>query len=126
MNRSGDAVSAARDYFNLSLDDILLVSDDVDLPVGTIRMRASGSAGGHKGLEDCLKKLGGSAISRLRVGVGRSDGGADTADYVLSAPITEEKEELRSSARSAAKAAELWLKVGPELAMNEVNKEMWS
>lgn len=81
MNLSGDAVAELKKYFKLSLNDILIVLDDIDLPKGKIRFRENGSAGTHNGLRDIIKKVG--ETPRLRIGIGRPDN-MDLKDYVLS------------------------------------------
>ena len=83
MNRSGQAVLEVVQFYKLPLSDLLVISDDLDLPVGRVRMRAKGSAGGHKGLGDIIQRLGSDEFARIRIGIGRPDRG-DAVDYVLS------------------------------------------
>ena len=89
MNRSGSAVAKAMAFYKLSVGGLLVVSDDMALAVGAIRLRAKGSAGGHNGLADVIEKIGTNQFSRLRVGIGQSDR-EDDMDYVLSRPSERE------------------------------------
>ena len=84
MNLSGFAVSRLRQFFQIELADILVVVDEVALPLGRLRARAHGSAGGHNGLKSIVEQLGTNEFARLRVGVGRGDSRRDLADHVLS------------------------------------------
>lgn len=123
MNRSGDAVGQAVRWHKADArQDVLVILDDVDLPLGRLRMRAGGGSGGHRGLENVLQVLGTPDFTRLRVGVGRPRHPEHpTADHVLSAPTGEEATTFREALDQAADAVEWWLKIGTELAMNKVN-----
>lgn len=101
-----------------SASDLLVVADDVDLPLGRLRLRRSGSAGGHNGLRSIIDALGGGEFARLRVGIGR-DG--ETVDHVLSTFRRSEQEVARTAVEEAADAAELWLREGIDAAMNAFN-----
>ena len=119
MNRSGRAVLAAGRFYKLELDDLLVVSDDVALPVGRVRIRADGSSGGHNGLQDVIDRLGSDAWCRLRVGIGMPVG--DPSAYVLSR-FDEADVELMHRARCwAADAVECWIEHGSDLAMTRFN-----
>jgi PTH1 family peptidyl-tRNA hydrolase len=125
MNRSGAAVAEA--VRELSLDDpesdLLVVFDDVDLPFGRLRLRASGGAGGHRGLADVLLHLDRRDVPRLRFGVGRPPGSLETADHVL-APFSEaEAEQLPAAIGRATEAAVAALRDGVTAAMNVFNRE---
>jgi peptidyl-tRNA hydrolase, PTH1 family len=95
MNLSGQAVRAAADYFKILPADILVVSDDMDIPLFKIRIREQGSAGGHNGLKSIIDHLGTNAFNRLRIGIERPEG-MDAKDYVLSNFSKAEKKELES------------------------------
>ena len=104
--------------------DILIVCDDVNIPLGTLRLRASGGAGGHHGLESCLEHLGTDAVARLRVGVGREPLPKDLTDFVLSAFDPEEQPVLAQALDRAVEACEMWDRKGIDAAMNQVNPKL--
>ncbi|NPA90182.1 MAG: aminoacyl-tRNA hydrolase [Chloroflexi bacterium] len=121
MNLSGEAVGPIVRFYKVPLEHILVVYDDMDLPLGTLRLRAKGGSGGHKGIRSIIQHLHSEAFPRLRVGIGRPPGRMDPADFVLS-PFTPEEEETMALVREkAADAVELWLREGTEKAMNRVN-----
>ncbi|NRA10182.1 MAG: aminoacyl-tRNA hydrolase, partial [Myxococcales bacterium] len=127
MNRSGGAVQAAvRDLGIRDCErDLLVVFDDVDLPFGQLRVRASGGAGGHRGLADVLEglgELGVEEVPRLRFGVGRSESGGDTADYVLEPFSSVEESQLPERLSEAAEALRVALGEGIPAAMNRFNR----
>jgi PTH1 family peptidyl-tRNA hydrolase len=122
MNLSGGPVrSALRQTAADPATDLLVVTDDVDLPLGRLRLRREGSAGGHNGLRDIIAALGGNEFSRLRVGIGRSGASRDTVDHVLATFKPGERELADASIATAADAVETWLRDGIEAAMNEFN-----
>jgi PTH1 family peptidyl-tRNA hydrolase len=121
MNRSGASVLAARDFFKLDLSDLLVVCDDFSLPLAKIRIRAKGSSGGQKGLEDVIRRLGSNEFSRLRIGIGSPPEQWDVADYVLSKFTTEERDEVDTAIQRAADAAEEWMREGIDKCMNHYN-----
>jgi peptidyl-tRNA hydrolase, PTH1 family len=119
MNQSGPPLRAALRNANATYEsDLLVVTDDVDLPLGKLRLRRGGSAGGHNGLRDIIETLGTDQFSRLRVGIGRS---GETVDHVLSTFKRDEEELAREAIAAAADAVERWLVEGVEAAMNEFN-----
>lgn len=120
MNLSGRSVAAVLRFYKLPLTDLLIVSDDLDLPVGQIRMRANGSAGGQKGLADAIQKLGSQDFARLRIGIGKVHR-AQTVDHVLSTFAPDEREDADFSVIAAADACELWVREGVTAAMNRFN-----
>ncbi|WP_366923349.1 aminoacyl-tRNA hydrolase [Metallumcola ferriviriculae] len=120
MNLSGEAVSEVYRYFKLSLQDLIVVYDDLDLPLGKIRIRPSGGAGGHKGLASIIQHLGSEDIVRVRVGVGRSERD-DTVDYVLSVFDDEQWEVIKPALGNAAKAVTALISEPADIVMNEFN-----
>ena len=121
MNLSGASLLAARDFYKIDNDDILVLCDDFQLPTGTIRLRASGSAGGQNGLADVLARLGTTGIPRLRIGIGPVASGWKTADFVLGRFPKDERDTVNSALERAADAAEEWVALGIEAAMNRYN-----
>ncbi len=119
MNRSGRAVLAVGRFYKLELDELLVVTDDVALPVGRLRMRIAGSAGGHNGLQDIIDRLGDDAWCRLRIGIGEPVGVASS--YVLSRFDSEEERIMERARRRGADAVECWIEKGPELTMTRFN-----
>ncbi len=106
MNNSGEAVRAAMDYYKLSTERILVVYDDISLPVGKLRIRPSGSAGGHNGIKSIIEHIGSQDFPRIKIGVGQKPHPEmDLADWVLSAFSAEERETLSEKFESACKAA---------------------
>ena len=108
MNLSGTSVLAARDFYKLKNEDVLVVCDDLNLPLGKLRARANGSAGGQKGLDDILRRLGGQDVPRLRIGIGAPLPGRDAVDFVLNRFSAEEQTEIEIAARYGADAVEIW------------------
>lgn len=106
MNLSGDSVMELKKYFKVSLDDILIVLDDIDMPKGKIRFRQTGSAGTHNGLRDIVNKVG--STPRLRIGIGR-DSNMDLKDYVLSTIDPTSKEILLKSYSNACELIEKFI-----------------
>lgn len=121
MNASGEAVSPLMAFYKITPADILVISDDLDLPVGRIRLRAEGSAGGQKGVASIIKQLGTDVFARLRVGIGRPPGQMDPADYVLQPFSAEQEKEMLFVRQRAADAIEAWLAQGITAAMNQFN-----
>lgn len=122
MNKSGLTVGEALRFYKLEpADDLLIVVDDVNLPLGGIRLRARGGDGGHNGLADVARAAGGDAYARLRVGVDSKPQGASQVGYVLGRFTQEQGETLKPALASAADAAEFWAKDGIVEAMNRFN-----
>lgn len=121
MNAAGPAVAALARFYQVAPADMLVVYDDLDLPLGKIRLRPKGSSGGHNGVKSLIQHLGTQAFPRLRVGIGRPIGQMDPADYVLQ-DFSPEQEEVMAQARErAVRAIERWLEAGIVEAMNEFN-----
>lgn len=126
MNRSGQSVAEAVRFYKIALADVLVIVDDIYLPVGALRLRPGGGDGGHNGLEDLQRALGSDAYPRLRVGVGlRPDGGKppfmDQADFVLAKMSEEDEPYYADGLDKAAKAAEAFASKGLAAAMNTFN-----
>jgi peptidyl-tRNA hydrolase, PTH1 family len=120
MNLSGDAVGRIAAFHKLTPADVLVVVDEVQLPVGRVRVRRSGSAGGHNGLKSIIQHIG-TDFPRLRIGVGRGDPNWDLADHVLSRFARDEREAVADAVQRAADAAELFVDDGVEAVMNRFN-----
>jgi PTH1 family peptidyl-tRNA hydrolase len=122
MNRSGEAVRGLVRRYGVQPQEVLVIYDDVDLPVGTIRIRPRGSSGGHHGMASVLEALGTSEIPRVRVGIGRPRG--EAAEYVLSRFSSEERPLIEEAMERAADAVEAILREGMEAAMNRYNRRV--
>lgn len=122
MNLSGEAVGEAAKFYKIAPDRVLVISDDVDLPLGKLRIRTGGSAGGHNGLKSIIQHLGSDQFPRLKVGVGeRPHPGYDMADWVLSRFQGEDRKVMDEAVKRAADAVECFLRDGPQKAMNRYN-----
>jgi peptidyl-tRNA hydrolase, PTH1 family len=105
MNLSGESVLACVQFFKLDLEDVLVISDDVDRPAGTLRYRASGGHGGHNGLRSIIQLCGSNQFHRIKIGIGRPEGKKAVADYVLGNP----PEEIKISVNNAIEAVDQYL-----------------
>ena len=121
MNRSGQAVQSAGRFYKLSLDDLLVMTDDMALPTGRLWMRVRGSSGNHNGLQDVIDRVGDDAWCRLRIGIGDPVGNPSV--YVLSRFSESEGEVMSAARQRAADAAECWIEHGAELTMTRFNGE---
>ena len=122
MNLSGEAVGEAARFYKLDAAHVLVISDDVDLPLGKLRIRTGGSAGGHNGLKSIIQHLGTDQFPRLKVGVGgKPHPDYDMADWVLGKLQGEDKKVLDEAVKRAADAVECFLREGPQRAMNRFN-----
>ncbi|MGI6575803.1 MAG: aminoacyl-tRNA hydrolase [bacterium] len=121
MNRSGQAVALLLRYFGIGTADLLVICDDVNLPLGKIRLRPRGSAGGHNGVASIIDHLGTEDFPRLRLGIGSPPDNITMPDYVLAQFPAGEKEEVALMLHKAGYAVELFLQVGLTAAMNKVN-----
>jgi PTH1 family peptidyl-tRNA hydrolase len=122
MNRSGEAVAAIASFYKIASEEILIVLDDFALPLGRLRLRTQGSAGGHNGLESVLEHFGSDAVPRLRVGIGSAPSVGAT-DYVLGRFFEEEQPLLDATLRRAADAVKCAIDKGLIAAMNLFNQQ---
>jgi peptidyl-tRNA hydrolase, PTH1 family len=122
MNASGQAVAALAQFYQLPLERILVAVDDADLPLGQLRLRPSGSSGGHHGLESIERQLGTRGYPRLRLGIGRrAEDGRQITDYVLGRFLAGERDTVNEILARAGEQAQCWLKAGIQEAMNRFN-----
>jgi PTH1 family peptidyl-tRNA hydrolase len=121
MNESGKSVAAAVEFYKLELADLLVICDDLSLPVAKLRFRSKGTAGGQKGLQDILRRLGTDEAPRLRIGIGPPPPGWDAADYVLGKFTADEVPQIEDAVTEAATAVEVWVKDGAAECMNQFN-----
>ncbi|MDR1299133.1 MAG: aminoacyl-tRNA hydrolase [Oscillospiraceae bacterium] len=122
MNLSGDAVWEAMSFYKIPLGNIIVVSDDIALPLGALRIRGAGSSGGHNGLKDIMAKCGGEGFPRVKIGVGAPpENGGDVLDWVLSKFSSADIEAIDAVLERAVLAVEKIISSGVERAMNEFN-----
>lgn len=121
MNRSGQSVAAAASFYQVALSDVLVVCDDFNLPLGTLRFRSQGSAGGQKGLQDIIRRLGTEQFNRLRLGIGPVPDSWDPADFVLGRFSADDRPVIDAAIERAADGVECWAKEGIEASMNQFN-----
>lgn len=122
MNLSGEAVRQAADFYKVPAERVLVVSDDVSLPVGKLRIRLKGSAGGHNGLKSIIAHLGSESFPRLKIGVGeKPHPDYDLADWVLGKFAGEDKKAIDAAIKRAADAVEAIIRDGAEKAMGKFN-----
>ncbi len=121
MNLSGASVLAARDFYKIPQEDLLIVCDDLNLPLAKLRMRATGSAGGQKGLEDIIRRLGTDVFARLRIGIGSPPDGWSWPDFVLSKFTKEEIPAMEQAVARTIEAIEGWVREGVQSCMNRYN-----
>ena len=123
MNLSGEAVGEAARFYKIPPEHVLVISDDISLAAGKLRIRASGSAGGHNGLKNIIQHLGTDKFPRIKVGVGSpQQAGFDVIDWVIGKPLGEDKKTLQETLELAAKAVSCVISQGPEKAMNRYNR----
>lgn len=121
MNLSGDAVAGLAGFYKVAVPDVLVVLDEVALPLGRLRAGRNGSHGGHNGLKSVIARLGTSDVPRLRIGVGRGDGRRELADHVLGTFAAEEREDVEAAVLRAAEASVMFVTDGIERVMNVFN-----
>ncbi|MGJ9460228.1 aminoacyl-tRNA hydrolase [Oceanobacillus sp. CF4.6] len=122
MNLSGESIRPLMDYYNVDLEDVLVIYDDLDLPTGKIRLRQKGGHGGHNGVRSTIDHLGTKEFKRIRLGVGRPSSSIPVVDYVLGTFPKAEKEDVLISIKNAADSCESWVKGTSFIeVMNEYN-----
>jgi len=124
MNRSGDAVKEVVDSYSIDLSRLLIVYDEIALPLGRLRMKSRGSAGGHNGMRSILGLMETEDVPRLRIGVGSDIPQADLAAFVLSRFRWKERNILKEMLSTAESAVESYLTEGIEMAMNRTNRNL--
>ena len=124
MNDSGRAVAPLARFYKVPTARLLVVYDDLDLPLGALRIRPEGGSGGHRGMRSIIEQLGGQDFARIRIGIGRPPGRMDPAAYVLRDFCSEETPFLDEVLARAAAAVDTWVTDGVEAAMNRYNGEV--
>ncbi len=122
VNRSGLAIRSIADYFRIAAGEMLVVHDELDLPVGTVRLKRGGGAGGHNGVKDTIAHIG-DDFWRLRVGIGHPGTKAEVIDYVLRRAPAEEEEAIIECVAAAVEIMPLLISAGAEKAMNKLHRE---
>ncbi|TWU28506.1 aminoacyl-tRNA hydrolase [Bythopirellula polymerisocia] len=121
MNLSGRSIRQVMDFYKIDNEDLLVVCDDFNIPLGTLRLRAAGSDGGQKGLASTFGQLGTDRISRLRLGIGPVPAEWDPVDYVLGKFTSLERKVVKNQTTRAVEAIEVWISEGINLAMSQFN-----
>ena len=121
MNRSGVAVASLLAYYKIPLEELMVIHDDADLPLGKIRIKTKGTSGGHKGLASIIEQVGSQAFQRLRIGIGRENEREDLSQYVLERFTKEERPIVDASIERASEALLFLLSGEIERAMNLYN-----
>jgi PTH1 family peptidyl-tRNA hydrolase len=123
MNRSGLTVAEVTTFYKVAPEDVLVVLDDMALPLGQVRARAQGSAGGHKGLSDVLSALGTEQVPRVRIGIGSPPPHVEAIDFVLTEFRPGQRRVMEEALELAAQAVEDWVREGIESVMNRYNRK---
>ena len=121
MNLSGEAVREAAQFYKVPADHVLVIYDDVSLPVGKIRVRPTGSAGGHNGIKNIISHLGTQDFPRIKIGTGAPGQDGDMIDWVIGVPSQADRKILEESFEKAIQAAECVIEYGCQKAMNDYN-----
>lgn len=122
MNASGKSIGSLVRFYKLPLSHLMVIYDDLDLPVGALRMRPGGSSGGHRGMKSIIQHVGGQDFPRLRIGIGRPPGNMDPAAYVLQKFSRDQLTDIEIARDLAADAIHSWLVDGIETAMTRYNR----
>ncbi|MHC0039263.1 aminoacyl-tRNA hydrolase [Pseudoneobacillus sp. C159] len=122
MNLSGESILAVADFYNIPDEQLVVIYDDLDLPVGKLRLRQKGSAGGHNGIKSTIAHLGTQEFNRIRIGIDRPKGGMSVSNYVLSRFTDEEQQMIDEVAKRSAEACKAWLTKPFLQVMNEFNQ----
>jgi peptidyl-tRNA hydrolase, PTH1 family len=122
MNLSGESIRAIMDYYQIEVEDFVVIYDDLDLPVGKIRLRQKGSAGGHNGIKSTVAHLGTQEFNRIRIGIDRPRNGMKVPDYVLGRFSEEDIPLTREAVKKSAEACKTWLEKAFLQVMNEFNQ----
>ena len=121
MNNSGECVGPLMRWYKLEPEDIMAAHDDMDIPIGTIRIRKKGSAGGHNGIKSLLSHIGSENFGRLRIGIGRPQPGWSVINHVLAKFNDQEQEKIGDAIKQLIPAVECMVLEGPDMAMNKFN-----
>lgn len=121
MNRSGEAVRASADYYHIESGNILVIHDDIDLPVGRVKVARGSGSGGHKGVQSIIDHLGSTQFIRVKIGIGRPRYDEAVEDYVLTRFYKDERDIVEDVLHVATQACELFVLEGIEPAMNKIN-----
>jgi PTH1 family peptidyl-tRNA hydrolase len=124
MNRSGEAVRKTINFFQVGIEDLIVIHDDLDLPFGRLRFKRRGSDGGHQGVRSIIESMGKNTFLRLKVGIGRSPQGMDPAEYVLVSFDEIQESHLEGILSRAAESLKVMLLEGVETAMNRYQKRL--
>jgi peptidyl-tRNA hydrolase, PTH1 family len=122
MNLSGESIRAIMDYYQIDIEDFVVIYDDLDLPVGKIRLRQKGSAGGHNGIKSTVAHLGTQEFNRIRIGIDRPRNGMKVPDYVLGRFHEDEIGHTKEAVQKSADACKTWLEKPFLQVMNEYNQ----
>lgn len=123
MNRSGEAVQKALHFYEADCEDLIVIHDDLDLPLGKLRFKSRGGDGGHLGVRSIIESVGGNQFARLKIGIGRPPEGVDPPTYVLSSFFPDEEPLLRKVVDQATEALKVMLIEGMQTAMNRFQKK---
>lgn len=121
MNLSGESIKEIIDFYNIELDKIVVIYDDIDIEKGTIKIRKKGSSGSHNGMKSVIENLGTTEFTRVRVGIGQPEFKNDMINYVIGKVPEEEQKILHQGVKKAAEAIEEIIKNGADIAMNKFN-----